>query len=814
METLLQDIRYAWRMLLKSPGFSSIAILTLTLGIGANTAVFSVVDAVLLHPLPYKNPDQLMLVSETLPMQGHDLVGVSAAEYLDYRERNRSFSETASFERDGFNLTGEGTPLRINAALVSASAFPLLGVDAVLGRTFTEEEDRNGAEKVVVISRPLWEQHYGSDPHVLGKIIKLDEKPYTVIGVMPASFRFPFDSAPASERADLWLPEIFSADRLQNRTNEFGVGFIGRLRPGVTAIQAQKDVENVAAGFMKDHPESYPGTIRVSPIAQAFAAFTVEKTRPLVLLLVAAVACVLLIACANVANLLLARANHRSREMAIRSALGAERLRLLQQCLAESGLISLFGASGGILLASVLVDALRKLGPASLPRLQDTTLHPATLVFTLVLSVVTSLLFGFLPAWRLSQTSAQESMKQTAQIGMSRRAHRLQNLVAIAEIAAALVLLIGSSLLMQSFVHLLNVPLGIQPEGAVVVRTLFDRARYPDPLKRDAVQKELIERLAHLPGVNSAAAASHLPLSDERQIGFRLEHAAPDDYHWAANSLVSPGYFRTMGISLLRGRDFSPEDRRDAPDVAIINETMAKQFFAGRDPLGQRFQWGDREFFTIVGVAADVRISGLDADPPPMIYDSMFQIESGASGRTAFILRSTASSNSTQQGMFRAVQQQVWAVDKDIPLYDTTTLSTLVSESVAQRRFTTLLIGSFAAVALTLAMIGLFGVVSYLVAERMREMAVRMALGADRVRIAWLVLQQGGTLGLVGCLVGLALFVGTSKVFAANLYQTNPFDPTTLVLVPTLLLAVTLLAAYVPARRATRVDPMVALRYE
>jgi putative ABC transport system permease protein len=515
-----------------------------------------------------------------------------------------------------------------------------------------------------------------------------------------------------------------------------------------------------------------------------------------------------------VANLLLARANRRTREMAIRSALGAERPRLLRQCLVESSLLSFLGAGFGIVLAVLLIAALRKFGPADLPRLQDVTLHPIALIFTLALSVITSLLFGFVPAWRLAQTSPQNCLKETSQIGTIRKTFGLQNLVAIAEIAAALVLLIGGSLLLQSFVHILNVPLGLNPEGAFVVRTIFDTGRYPDSLKRDAIQKELLERLSHIPGVTATAAASHLPLSDNRQIGFRLEHAAADDFHWAENSLVSPGYFQTMGITLVRGRDFTSEDRRDAPNAAIINETFAKQFFPGQDPLGQRYYWGGRAIFTIVGVAADVHISALDADPPPMIYNSMFQIQSGASSQTAFILRSNASRSAAQQGIFRSVQEQIWSIDKDLPLYNTTTLSALVSQSVAQRRFTTLLMGGFAAIALLLAMIGLFGVVSFLVAERTREMAVRMALGANRSRICWMVLRQGGTLGLAGCLVGLALFAGTSRLFATSLYQTNPLDPTTLLLVPALLLTVTLLAVYAPARRAMQVDPMVALRYE
>jgi putative ABC transport system permease protein len=342
------------------------------------------------------------------------------------------------------------------------------------------------------------------------------------------------------------------------------------------------------------------------------------------------------------------------------------------------------------------------------------------------------------------------------------------------------------------------------------MRTLFDHARYPDAAKRQAVQKELLDRLSHLPGVTSVAAASHLPLSDVRQIGFRLEHAAADDYHWAENSLVSAGYFHSMGISLLEGRDFTEQDRPDTPNVAVISEKMAKQFFPGRSPVGERFQWGDRELFTIAGVAADVHISALDADPPAMIYTSMFQVESGASGRTAFVLRSRGEA----EGLFQAVQQQVWAVDRDLPLYNTTTLAKLVSESLAQRRFTVLLLGSFAIIAVILAATGLFGVISYLVAERTREFGVRMALGAERSSIYWQVLKHAAALAIVGCGIGLVLSLFASRLLQGSLYQVSRFDWPTIVVVPSLLLGVALFAAYWPARRATKVDPMVALRYE
>jgi predicted permease len=812
LESLTQDLRYGARMLRKNPGFAVVAVLTLALGIGANAAVFSLADTVLLHPLPYRDIDGLVLVSETLPQQGHDPLGVSAPEYFDYRDENHVFSQAGAYETDGFNLTGDATALRVNAARLTASIFPLLGANASFGRTFVEEDDRVGAPGVALLSNALWKNHYGADEQIIGKVIKLDEKPYTVIGVMPLSFQFPFDGSPLSEKADLWVPETFPADRLQERVREFGVGFIGRLKPGFDKQKAQADVENVAANFMRRYPDSYSGTIRVAPQIFEFSAHTTSKIKPLVFLLQGSVLCVLLIACANVASLLLARTGHRWKEMAVRSAIGADRVRLLRQCFVESGLLSFLGGFGGILLAMLLVAAARRFGPSDLPQLRDLSVHGRVFGFTFALSVLTTALFAIAPAWKMSSVSPQDGLRESAQIGKTRGGRRLQNVLSVAEIAVALVLLIGGGLLLQSFRRLLEIPMGFRPNGAVIARTLFDRARYPDALKRETAQKELLFRLRGLPGISAVAAASHLPLSDARQIGFRIEGAAEDDYHWAENSMVTPGYFAAMGTPLLEGRDFGEKDDRNAPNVAIVSETLARQYFPGFEVIGKRFYWGGRGIFTIIGVAADVHVSALDADPFPMIYQSMFQIENG--GRTAFVLRVANADEATQKGIFRAVERQVWSLDRGLPLYGETTLRQLVSASLAQRRFTMLLVAGFAAIALLLAVIGLFGVVSYLVAQRTRELAVRVALGADRKRIGRMILGQAATLGLSGCGIGLGLFALTSPLFEASLYHVRGFDPLTVSAVSALLLAAVVVAAYIPARRAMLVDPLVALRYE
>ena len=826
MNALLQDVRYAVRQLRRSLGFTAVAALTLALGIGATTAIFSVVNVVLLHPLPYRHQEELVLVTENLPAMSSDEIGVSASEYLDYRDRNRSFSEVASYESNGFTLTGQGRPLRVNAAQISFYTFSLLGVAPELGQVFTKEDDHYGSTHAVVLSHALWESEYDADRNIVGKAVKLDEQTYTVIGVMPASFRFPFDGAPLSEMADLWVPDTFSPHLLapENRTQEFGVGLIARLKPGVSIEEAQQDITSIANAFMQEYSQySYIGTVRVQPKVYQFAAHTVSKVRPLLLLLILAVACVLLISCANVTNLLLARASHRAREMAIRCALGANRSRLMRQCLVESVLLSLIGAAAGLIVAAGSIVALKQFGPASVPRLHDVELHTGTLLFALAVSAAAALFFGFVPAWRLSHVAPQDAVKETGALGPARGSQRLQNSIVGVEIAATLVLLISGGLLIRSFARLLNSPFGFDPNNTFIVRTLIDRARYSDPASRMAVQHELIDSLRQLRGAKAVAAASHLPLSDTRQIGFRLEHAAPDDYRWGENSLVSPDYFKAMGISLIKGRDFNPQDSAKSPKAdssrncvsdicdAIVSQAFAKKFFPGQDPLGQRLAWGGgNALFTIIGVAADVHISALDADPPPMIYMSMFQVETGGGGRTAIVLRS----DQPGQILFNEVQQKIWAIDKELPVYNTTSMAALVSASVAQRRFTVLLLGAFGFLGLLLGAVGLFGVISYLVAERTREFGVRMALGAERQDIYRQVLRRAAMISLVGCSVGLPLSLLASRVLEASLYHVNRFDTGTMIVAPMLLLGVALFAAYWPARRAAKLDPIVALRYE
>ena len=803
LESLWQDARFAMRQLRRSPGFMVTAMLTLALGIGANTAVFSLFDTVLLHPLPYRDPGQLMLVTESEPSQGQDEFGVAIQEASDYERRNQAFAQISTFESAGFNLTGNGRPLRINAAMVSHTVFPLLGVSPILGRTFTADEDRYGNDHVAVISWQLWRNQYASDAQIVGKTIKLDEKPYTVIGVMPPSFRFPFDGKPLSEMADLWVPDAVDPSRLdpQNRLMEFGVGLIGRLKPGVSQAQARVEMSAIAQAFQAEHGDVYAGSLRVEPHTYAFAGYAVQKARPVV---------VLLIACANVANLLLARAGRRGREMAIRGAVGANRIRLLRQCLVESMVLACGGAVLGIALAEGILESIRLWGPQNVPRLHDVALHPTVFAFTLLVTLATAMMFGFVPAWKMSRIAPIGSLRSSAQTGTSRGGNRMQNAIAVSEVALALVLLIAGGLLVRSLAQLLSTPVGFDPAGATIVRTMFDHARYPDAARRNIVEQQILDRLSHLPGVTTVAAASHLPLSDERQIGVRLEHAAADDFHFTANSLVSPGYFRAMGIALLRGREFNGQDTPNSIPAAIVSHAFVRAYLPGIDPMGQRFYWGDRALFTIVGVAQDVHIAALDADPPPMVYNSMFQVQSGASGRMALVLRTRGN------GAIPAdeVKQIVSSIDPDLPLYDATSLAVLVDESLAQRKFTILVLGGFAFSAALLAVIGLFGVLSYIVEQRRKEIGVRMALGATRNTILALVLRRGLALGAAGCVIGLLLSALSSSLLSANLYHVNRFDPLTLAAVSCVLMFVVLVSALIPGLSAASTDPMKALRTE
>ena len=811
MGTLIQDLRYGTRVLLRRPGFTAVAVLTLALGIGANTAIFTVVNSVLLRPLPYKDPDRLALVRESLPKLGWNMMSASPAEFLDYREGNEVFSDIASFTDQSLNLTGQGDPLRVQAARVSASLFPLLGVQPSQGRTFLEEEDQVGNSSVIILSHGLWQSHFASDPAVINKVVRLDDKPFTVVGVMPPSFQFPYTGGTFARAPELWVPLALTDQERKIRASDFQYGVIGRLKPGISLPQAQANIEAVAAHFQQQRPDIY-GDVQVSATVVGLKQDVVKKVRLLLLILLGAVSMVLLIGCANVANLLLARAVSRQKEIAIRIALGAGTWRIVRQLLTESVLLSLIGGGSGLVLAIWSLELVAKFGPRDIPRLQEISLDLPVLCFTLLVSVLTGILFGLAPALQSARLNLNQVLKDAgARATRGLEGKRLRELLAVFETASAIVLLVGAGLLVNSFARLLRVPPGFNPEGVMVAQTALPTTRYRKADQSKAVQKQLLERLAALPGVQAAGVTTNLPLVGERGIGFIVEGDTDEAVNTGYNAWVSDDYFRAMGISLRAGRSFTDADREDTPPVVVINETMQRRFWPDDDAIGKRVKWGgwNDGWLTIVGVVADVKVSSLEAETNPAIYMPIFQIPRARSSVIYVVRSSTDAANLSTE-----LRNEIKAVDAELPVYDIRAMSQVIGESVAQRRFTMMLLSVFAAAALLLAAIGLYGVISFSVTERTREIGIRMAMGASYTDVLRLVLGQALTLSLVGIVIGIAGALALTRMMTTLLFEVSPTDSFTFVCAPLLLAGVALIACFVPARHAAIVDPMVALRYE
>jgi len=817
MQTLLQDLRYGARMLWKNPGFTLIAVITLALGIGANTAIFSVVDAVLLRPLPYKEPERIALVQQHMPKLGWYYGGVSAPELLDYIAGNETFAEMAGYGIINLNLTGEREPQRLQVARVSPGLFPLLGVTPLLGRGFSAEEDEVGKDRVAALSEGLWRKHFGADPNIIGRVVKLDEQPYTVIGVMPSRLQFPPAEAAGAALAggiELWTPLALTDDEKQARRRDSNFSLIGRLKPGVKLEQAQADMAAIAASIERRYPDVYRGSTRIAATAVGLAKHTTQSVRFMVLMLFGAVGLVLLIACANIANLQLARAAGRASEIAIRSALGASGWRIARQVLTESLLLALVSGVAGMLLAVWALDLIVKFGPENIPRLKEVSLDPHVLGFTLLVTLLTGVLFGLAPALRGARTNLAEALNgsRRASGAGGREGARLRNTLVILETALAVVLLIGAGLLINSFVRLLRTPPGFNPEGVVVARTTLPAARYPEAERGKAVYRQALERIATLPGVQSVGVASTLPLATEWQIGFLVEGGGERDFHTAYGSWVSNDYFRAMGISLKKGRAFTDEDRTDTTPIIVVNETMARRFWPGQEAIGKRIRWGGwnpQGWLTIAGVVADVKLSSLEAESPPTVYMPVFQIPR-IRRDAVFIARTTADPAS----LAAAMRREIGAVDADLPIYDIRTMNQVIAESMARRRFTMGLLTIFAIAALSLATLGLYGVLSYAVTQRTREIGVRMALGGRRRDVLRLVVGQGMKMALIGALAGLIASFALTRLMKGLLFGVSPSDPLTFASVALLLTMVALVACWIPARRATKVDPMVALRCE
>jgi len=816
MDSLIKDVRFGLRGLMKRPVFTAIAVITLALGIGANSAIFSVVNAVLLRPLPFKDPDRLMVLWERRDNAGRANLPLSGHEYAAFKERTNVFEALTLIQPNGFNLTGRGDPVMVDVGEVSTEYFAIVGVPPLLGRTFAPGEDGNGGAKVVVLGHKLWTERFGSDANVLNQTVRMNDQSYTVIGVMPALELIPDVLVPIDLRGEL------------RKVGKHSYQVIGRLKPGVTLDQAQAEVAHVAAQVEQEFPDANRG--HGVQIVELHEVVTGAAQLPL-LTLFGAVGFILLIACANVANLLLSRATTRQREMAIRTALGASRWRLIRQTLTESLLLGIFGGGVGLLAAVWLVTLLSKITAVNIPRLDKISIDNRVLLATFGFSILTGLLTGIAPAWRNSEPRLYQWIKEGMRGSFNPGRRRISSALVVIEVALAVVLLVGGGLMLKSFVQLVRVDPGFQPNQVLRLDFALPGLKYREPQRQVAFYNELLARLQTLPGVESAGATTNTPLGPaENWSGFAIE-GRPDppqgNQQQAAMRTVSDDYFRTMQIPLRKGRFFNSSDARvalplvrwfeqqpfperynepQAAPAVIINETMARLYWPNEDPIGKRMRIVWSPWITIVGVVGDVHHTGLNTPPNPEMYLSQLQEPQDA---MAVLARTTGD----PLQLAAAAREQVKAMDKDLPVR-VTTMDQLFANSVAGQRFNTSLLGIFAVVALLLAMIGVFGVINYSVAQRTHELGIRIALGAQRRDVFKLVVGQGLLLALVGVGVGVAGAVGLTHLIAGLLFGVSPTDGPTFVVVSLIVTAVAFLACYLPARRATRVDPLIALRYE
>ncbi|HXA09614.1 MAG TPA: ABC transporter permease [Chthoniobacterales bacterium] len=797
----MNDFRYAVRQLIKNPGFATVAILTLALGIGACAAIFSVVNGVLLRPLDYPQPDRIVVMRETnLPQ--FPIFSVSPPNYLDWQKQTKSYSAIAAYSGDQINLTGEGEPQRLVGVKATADYFKVYGVQPVLGRTFLPDEDAVGKNHVAVLSNPFWQRVFGGEKNVIGRAVQLNGEAYTVIGVAPPDFG-------QQSKVDVWTPMAFSAEERDNKyRGAHYLGVVGRLKPGVTVVQAKAELEVLAKQLARQYPDSNKGW---GVFMMSMLDYSVRDVRVVLYTLVGAVGCVLLIACANIANLLLARATARHRELSIRAALGANRFRLVRQLLTESVLLALCGGAAGLLVANWGLAALLALAPEDLPRASGIQLNATVLIFSFLLSIVTGVVFGVAPAWLAAHTDMNESLKQGSR-GSTDARGRLRGALVVIEVAFALVLLGGAGLLARSFMRLTHVDPGFNPNNATVLRLALPEKKYEKNEQQVAFADALLEKLHVLPGVQEVGLTHTLPLLGDWVLTFEIAgrpKLAPSDLPNTNYYAVTPGYFHAMGIPLIRGRLFTPQDNAKAPRVAIINETMAKQFFPNEDPIGKQInvQNGPDTFRQIVAIVGDIKQYGVDKETTAQTYEPFAQHPFNTLN---VVLRSTGS----PAALIGALRPAVYSIDKDQPVGTIRPLTEILSETIAKQRFAMTLVAVFSIVALIIASVGIYGVMSYNVVQRRSEIGIRMALGAQTRDVLSLILGSGGKLVGIGLLVGLVATFLATRAMGSILFQTNAYDPLTLGAITLLLAAVALVACLLPAHRATRVNPTEALRAE
>ncbi len=810
MDAWLKDLRYSIRRLTRAPGFAAIVVLTLALGIGANSAIFSVVNGVLLRPLPYREPAQLVTVEHFYSSLNNLEAPVSVPGFRDYSARKHIFQSTAVQTGWAPSLTGKGDPERVQAARATVLLFSTLGVSPLLGRTFAADEDQPGKPRVVVLSWGFWQRVFAGDRGVLGKTVLLDNEPYEVIGVMGPEFR-PFFGG----QSELWAPLVFRPEQFtnDNRTNEF-LAFTGRLAPGVTALVAQRDMSAFAEQLKREYPDNYGAqwTLLVTPLLEQGT----SAIRPALYILLGAVGFVLLIACGNVANLFLARAAARAKEVAVRSALGAEWWQLVRQLLTESVVVSVAGGIVGLALSWFALRALVAFNPTNLPRVQDIHIDPAVLIFTSALAIVTGLVFGLAPALQAVRTNLQATLKEGGRTSGGSSGHKVRRALVVAETALALTLLAGAGLLIRSFARIQGIDPGFQAERVLTFNLSLPNTKYPSDTQRIAFFEQLLPRLAAVPGVEAVGTTSNVPFGGNWSTGsFSVEgYQAPQGQPgpWGDIRVVSTGFFETLRVPVRSGRTFTPQDRAGSPRVVVVDEGLVRRYWPNEDAVGKRITFDDAadstaEWREIVGVVGYTKHEGLDAESRVQVYMPLLQQGLPFSD---VVVRTRGD----PEAMVSALRAKVQEMDRDLPLSRVSTVERLISDSFGQRRFSMFLLGLFAALALVLASIGIYGVMSYSVAQRSHEMGLRMALGAARGTVVKLILGQGMSLVALGVGIGLVGAFALTRVLRTQLFGVQPTDPVTYVLVTLLLTAVAVIATLGPALRATRVDPIVALRQE
>jgi len=799
---LIQDLRYSVRVLAKNAGFTAVAVLTLALGVGVNAAIFSIINSTLLTPLPYKNPDRLVWLGTMHPRFNHP-IPISAPDFLDWKSQNNVFDHMAAIWTDGFTLTGKGEPEILPGALVSADFFELFDERPERGRSFVEGEDQPGHSHVAVLSYDLWKNRFGSNPNVIGSSLTLDGESYTTVGIAPRGFAYP-------SWVQFWSPIVIDTQH-HPRGNHY-LRAIGRLRAGVTLSAAQAQMSTIARRIASTYPDSNQGVgIRLVLLKERLVQFI----RPALLVLFGSVGFVLLIACANVANLSLAKATKRQKEIALRTALGAGRFRLIRQFLTESLVLSFLAAGVGVLVATWSLDLLRALKPDSIPDVNSIHLDLHVLGFLLAIAFLVGIILGLAPAWHASRLHVNDSLKESVGVGAGGTSGiQLRNVLVVAEVALSLVLLVGAGLMVRSFARLLSIGPGYDPDKLLTFQISLPDSRYPKDSNVVAFYREALERISACPGVQSVAISNTLPPSGgETDAAFYVEGHKPGNLNEAPGTIydpISPGYFQTLKTPLIAGRYFTEQENSDKSRVVIINETMAREFFGGREAVGKRMNaeaYGIKGWLEVVGVVADQRFFGWDNDLYPGTY---FPYGVSPVKGMAFVVRTKID----PMAVSSSVRQAIWSIDKDLPFTEVQTMDQRLSQSFAGRRFYMILLGIFSALALVLSLVGIYGVMSYSVAQRTREIGVRMALGAERRHVVSLVLGRGLVLTLIGTVAGLAGAFALTRFLASLLYDVHPTDVATFVVVSLLLAAIATLACYVPARRATKVDPLVALRYE